>query len=618
MRILITRPRTDAGLLADKLTALGHEILIEPMLEIRFAPDAKVDLAGVQAVLFTSANGVRAFAAAETRRDVPAFAVGDATAETARRAGFAQVESAGGDVEDLVRLVRDRLQPADGALLHAAASAVAGDLGGQLSAAGFDVHRSVLYAAEPIETLSPAAAAALAEGQIDLVVFFSGRTAETFARVVEKAGLVSALSKTVALGLSTAAVEPIRSLPWAKVEAARRPEELDILQAIPRQTIVNPIEGKPLPPEPEPEIKFGRRGADMPAPVKPPPASSRLTMVLVWLAVLLSLGTFGLQSLQTSRPASEFAPAATMRLETRLQALERQIAALRADTSPPDQKPTPDPQSDSRVAELAARITALEERLQTMAGNAPPAPMEDAMGPVVGRVEALEKATAARPDVGQLAALLAENRRMAADLARLQEQVAALPSINERSPGPEGLLLAVGQLSAAAARGAPVRAELATLNVIAGDDPRLSELIGRLQLAADRPVPVYEDLVARFPAAAAAALRAGAVSASPSGMFGDSAAARWWDHVLQRLSSAVTVRRVGDVAGDSLDARLARAEQRLQARDLAGAVTALEGVSGPARDALATWIEDARARLALDRGVEELTAAAIAAVGAAR
>jgi hypothetical protein len=208
---------------------------------------------------------------------------------------------------------------------------------------------------------------------------------------------------------------------------------------------------------------------------------------------------------------------------------------------------------------------------------------------------------------------------MAADLARLQEQVAVLTAASsERSSSRDGLLLAAGQLSSAASRGAPVAAELATLRAMAGDDPRLGEMIGRIQPVADRPVPVYEDLVTRFPAAAAAALRAGATPLSPPGLFGDSAAAQWWDRTLQSLSGAVTVRRVGDVAGDSLDARLARAEQRLQARDLAGAVAALEGVSGPAREALAAWLEDARARLALDHGIDELTAAVIAATGAPR
>ena len=69
-------------------------------------------------MLFTSSNGVRAFAELSPRRDLPAFAVGDATAAAALAAGFTQFKSAGGDVRDLARLVASSLKPADGLLFH--------------------------------------------------------------------------------------------------------------------------------------------------------------------------------------------------------------------------------------------------------------------------------------------------------------------------------------------------------------------------------------------------------------------------------------------------------------------------------------------------------------------
>src|SRR5229473_1898951 len=113
MQALITRPIEDAGELA-----------------------AALSLRGVQAVLFTSANGARAFARATARRDLAVIAVGDATARTARALGFADIASAGGDVGDLAALVAARLDPRRGALLHAAGSVVAGDLAARLRAAG--------------------------------------------------------------------------------------------------------------------------------------------------------------------------------------------------------------------------------------------------------------------------------------------------------------------------------------------------------------------------------------------------------------------------------------------------------------------------------------------------
>jgi len=88
MRVLITRPREDAAPLAARLAAKGIDSLIEPLLLIHLLPGAPLDLAGLQGLLVTSANGVRAFAARQPDRDIPVYAVGDASA---RAAGVAVV-----------------------------------------------------------------------------------------------------------------------------------------------------------------------------------------------------------------------------------------------------------------------------------------------------------------------------------------------------------------------------------------------------------------------------------------------------------------------------------------------------------------------------------------------
>ncbi|MBV8538355.1 MAG: uroporphyrinogen-III synthase, partial [Alphaproteobacteria bacterium] len=287
MRILLTRPRDDAAALAQKLTAAGHEVLSEPMLDIRFVPGSGVDLEGAQAVLFTSANGVRAFAAAETRRDLPAFAVGEATAAAARRAGFARVESAAGRVDDLVRLVRDHLVAGAGALVHAAGRDVAGDLAGELGRAGFEVRRAVLYTAEAAQTFSPDVARALKAGEIDAVLFYSARSAETFRRLIEADGLAFSLGRIVAFGLSQAAVEPVKSLPWARIDVAARPDEGEILRLVGEEVpaSVRPEPPKSETPKSEPARDLSRRLAGLFSPKSPPAGARqpRFLVPMVWL-----------------------------------------------------------------------------------------------------------------------------------------------------------------------------------------------------------------------------------------------------------------------------------------------------------------------------------------------
>ena len=236
MRVLVTRPRLDAEAFAEALAARGHEALIEPLLEITLAEPSALppELDAFQALLVTSANGLRAVAALTDRRDLPVFAVGPASAEAATAAGFARVESAEGDVEDLIRLVRTRLSPADGVLLHAAGTALAGDLKGELEAAGFTVTRAVLYTAEAASRLSDAARVALREGRVDAVALFSPRTAETFAALLREAGLSEATRPLRALCLSAAVAAKLEGLDWAAVEVAARPESEALLALLDR------------------------------------------------------------------------------------------------------------------------------------------------------------------------------------------------------------------------------------------------------------------------------------------------------------------------------------------------------------------------------------------------
>ena len=225
IQALITRPEEDAATLADALRQRGVEVSIEPLLSIRTLPGVAIDLEGVQALLFTSSNGVRAFAELSQRRDMPCFTVGDATA-AARSAGFARVESAGGDVRDLARLVSEKLQPAGGLLFHAAASAVAGDLAAAVEGAGFGLRRAVLYEAKPAERLADETLRRLADGAIDWVLFFSPRTAQTFVKLIEatpvadRLRLAGGIARTEALCLSPAVADAVQKLAWRSVLSA--------------------------------------------------------------------------------------------------------------------------------------------------------------------------------------------------------------------------------------------------------------------------------------------------------------------------------------------------------------------------------------------------------------
>ena len=234
MRVINTRPASDAAPLTRALTDMGHAVIAAPLLEVRLRSGAEpLDLDRVQAVLATSANGVRAFAEASEIRNLPLFAVGDASARVARELGFAGVTSAAGDVETLAAAVVEALDPADGILLHIAGTEVAGDLAGALTAANFEVRRVTLYEARAAESLPNGCAAALARGDADAVVFFSPRTARTFVRLAGDAGLADACQMLNAYCLSPAVAVEIDGLTWRGVHVAARPDQDSLLECVP-------------------------------------------------------------------------------------------------------------------------------------------------------------------------------------------------------------------------------------------------------------------------------------------------------------------------------------------------------------------------------------------------
>ena len=235
MRLLVTRPEEDTAPLVAALRAMGHEAVLSPLLTIRFEQAPVIPEKDYQAVLITSANGARALARQPELawlRALPVLAVGEASAEAAREAGFLRCEAAEGDVGALAALVRRRLAPQGGPLLHVAGSVTAGDLKGDLAAHGFEVERVVLYAAVAAPHLPDAAARALRAGELDGALFYSPRTARSFAALIREAGLEQALRPLAAYCLSAAVAGALRGLPFRAVPIADEPSQAAMLRLL--------------------------------------------------------------------------------------------------------------------------------------------------------------------------------------------------------------------------------------------------------------------------------------------------------------------------------------------------------------------------------------------------
>jgi uroporphyrinogen-III synthase len=225
--VWITRAQPGAEATARRLAARGFAVLIDPLLEIHLLQPA-LDLSGVAALAFTSANGVEAFARLTRARDFQVFAVGEATARAAEAAGFPDPLSADGDGEDLASLIA---ATGPGLVLCPCADQPAADLPALLARAGLAARALAVYAAAD---RAPTAETLARMPGLEAVLLHSPRAARGLARRLATAPAPGLR----ALCLSPAVAEPLAAAHRAglvgSVTFAPRPRESALLDLLAR------------------------------------------------------------------------------------------------------------------------------------------------------------------------------------------------------------------------------------------------------------------------------------------------------------------------------------------------------------------------------------------------
>ncbi len=235
MRLVITRPEPDASRTAHAVRALGHQALVAPLLAMRAIRDVRLPKRRFQGLILTSANALRALQTHPEKDLVsalPVYAVGDATALAARRAGFARAVSAGSDVAGLVAHVRAAVPAQAGPLLHLCGDVVAGDPGALLAADGFRVQSVAIYAMDPAEVLPEAVQSALREGAVDGILLYSRRTAAVFAVALRRAGLAPLEPSVSCYCLSQAIADTVAPVVAGTVHVAAAPTQIDLFACL--------------------------------------------------------------------------------------------------------------------------------------------------------------------------------------------------------------------------------------------------------------------------------------------------------------------------------------------------------------------------------------------------
>jgi uroporphyrinogen III methyltransferase / synthase len=195
---VVTRSRDQASDLVQLLNAAGARCLEVPTIEIvppaDFAPlDAALQhLSRYEWVIFTSANGVRAFMDRLFHMGLDArvlgrsrlAVIGPATAQALRDYGLvADVVPDTFQAEGLLEVLEPKLLGGT-RLLLARAEQARDVLPEGLTRLGLNVDVVPVYRAVPPASLPPEAAGVLAEGRVDILTFTSSSTVHNFAGLV--------------------------------------------------------------------------------------------------------------------------------------------------------------------------------------------------------------------------------------------------------------------------------------------------------------------------------------------------------------------------------------------------------------------------------------------------
>jgi uroporphyrinogen-III synthase len=270
---------------------------------------------------------------------------------------------------------------------------------------------------------------------------------------------------------------------------------------------------------------------------------------------------------------------------------------------------------ETRLGEVADRLVAGQTATETLAGRV--ASLEGKEAPVVdlaplgariddlaARLDAAEKAAAAKPAVdpatvtvleGRLSelasaldALKTESTTTAARLSPIEERLANAPKGGEIA----ALSLALTSLSGKIDAGLPFATDLAVIAATAPDLPGLDDL----KAYANRGAPTRDKLLATLPVDAMLARR----PVEPG--------KGWVDGFFDSAKSLVNYRETGPATTDPASSAVEAIREALKRGDAAAAKAAADTLPAWARPPAEEWLADLDARARVDAGVKAISA----------
>jgi len=233
LSVLVTRPALVMGSLEKDLFDLGYDVFCEPFLSIERLVTPRPFVKGDFITVLTSQ--VAASLLCNQKYDWPelylnpCFCVGQKTAEIAKQAGFINIVIGSGDGDGLVRGIA-QAEPITKQALHICGQDTDRSLREGLLASRRSVLFWPIYRAIKKQEISLELKDRLLSHALDIVLFFSVRTAQAFCTALQKIQMEQTCRSMTVVALSPKVAQILSDLPWKKLAVAAQPDQTSVLR----------------------------------------------------------------------------------------------------------------------------------------------------------------------------------------------------------------------------------------------------------------------------------------------------------------------------------------------------------------------------------------------------
>ena len=232
MHILLTRPLDDCSEMIIKFKSLGHQVSHLPLLNINKMDHEQINYLDFKGIIFTSANAVKFLDSKTIDKNLLCFCVGSATEKKARSAGFQNVISAEGNVENLKELVLQNFNQKEGKLIYVSGETISVDLDQQLTKKGYSIKRIINYKTAHNQKFDENFIKELKLKTPDMVYIYSQNSASSFLNFIKTNQSESLWMNTnlMCIGEKTSSI--LNEIKWKKIFLFNPGEEEFLLYKI--------------------------------------------------------------------------------------------------------------------------------------------------------------------------------------------------------------------------------------------------------------------------------------------------------------------------------------------------------------------------------------------------